>query len=53
TSGTAARAFNDFGEGLDQVGGKTGTTQTSGSTDSHAWFVGFAPISNPQYVVAV
>lgn len=53
TSGTASSAFEDFGEGLDQVGGKTGTGQSSANRDNHAWFVGVAPIDNPQYVVAV
>lgn len=53
TEGTASSAFEDFGPGLDQVGGKTGTGQTSRTKDNHAWFVGLAPIDNPQYVVAV
>lgn len=53
TSGTASAAFRDFGPGLDQVGGKTGTSQSSPTKDNHAWFIGVAPIDNPQYVVAV
>ncbi len=53
TTGTAASAFEDFGPGLDRVGGKTGTSQTSGTKDNHAWFIGVAPIDDPQYVVAV
>lgn len=53
TSGTAREAFKDFGEGLDRVGGKTGTGQVSATVDNHAWFVGVAPIDDPQYVVAV
>ncbi len=53
TSGTASSAFEDFGEGLERVGGKTGTGQSSANRDNHAWFVGVAPIDNPQYVVAV
>lgn len=53
TTGTAAAAFSDFGPGLDQVGGKTGTGETTATQDNHAWFVGVAPIDNPQYVVAV
>ena len=53
TSGTASSAFEDFGEGLERVGGKTGTGQSSANRDNHAWFVGVAPIENPQYVVAV
>lgn len=53
TSGTASSAFEDFGEGLERVGGKTGTGQSSANRDNHAWFVGVAPIDDPQYVVAV
>lgn len=53
TSGTAEAAFVDFGPGLELIGGKTGTAQTSANRDNHAWFVGVAPIDDPQYVVAV
>lgn len=53
TSGTAAAAFDDFGPGLELVGGKTGTAQTTATRDNHAWFVGVAPIDDPQFVVAV
>ena len=53
TSGTASSAFKDFGEGLERVGGKTGTGQSSANRDNHAWFVGVAPIDNPRYIVAV
>ena len=53
TDGTARAAFVDFGEGLEEVGGKTGTGQGSVGQDNHAWFVGVAPIDNPRYVVAV
>ena len=51
--GTAAEAFIDFGPGIDRIGGKTGTAQVSGNLDSHAWFVGIAPIDTPRFVVAV
>ncbi len=51
--GTASAAFSDFGEGVEQVGGKTGTAQSSATRDNHAWFVGIAPLSDPKYVVAV
>lgn len=34
-----------------QVAGKTGTAENAGK--DHAWFVGFAPFSNPRVVVAV
>jgi len=53
TSGTAASAFTEFGDGLESVGGKTGTGQSTATNDNHAWFIGVAPIDNPQYVVAV
>jgi penicillin-binding protein 2 len=53
TSGTAASAFAEFGPGLELVGGKTGTSQTARTKDNTAWFIGVAPIDNPQYVVAV
>jgi penicillin-binding protein 2 len=38
---------------VEDVGGKTGTGQTSQNRDNHAWFVGVAPLSDPQYVVVV
>lgn len=53
TSGTARAAFEDFGPGLENIGGKTGTGQTTQTRDNHAWFLGVAPLDNPQYVVAV
>jgi penicillin-binding protein 2 len=53
TSGTASKAFAEFGPGLDQVGGKTGTGQSTATRDNHAWFVGVAPLNDPQYVVVV
>lgn len=53
TTGTAQSAFSDFGEGLDQIGGKTGTGESTSTKDDHAWFIGVAPLDNPQYVVAV
>jgi len=53
SSGTARAAFSDFGDGLDQIGGKTGTAEISANKDNHAWFVGVAPISDPQYIVVV
>lgn len=53
TSGTARRAFSDFGSSVNLVGGKTGTGQSFANRDSHAWFVGVAPINNPKWVVVV
>ena len=52
-SGTARGAFSGFGASRNLVGGKTGTGQSSANRDSHAWFVGVAPISNPKWVVVV
>ncbi|MBN2202272.1 hypothetical protein JW777_09985 [bacterium] len=34
------------------VAGKTGTAEVTGKTD-HSWFIGFAPVDEPQYAVAV
>jgi penicillin-binding protein 2 len=53
TNGTASAAFREFGEGVDNVGGKTGTGQSSATRDNHAWFVGVAPLGNPRYVVVI
>ncbi len=53
SSGTARAAFRDFGEGLDQIGGKTGTAEISANKDNHAWFVGVAPLSDPRFIVVV
>ncbi len=49
TSGTGEGAFRGFPV---EVAGKTGTAQVTGK-DDYAWFVGYAPASKPQYVVAV
>ncbi len=46
-TGTAARI-----EGV-EVAGKTGTAQTVEGAAPHAWFIAFAPVSNPQVAVAV
>lgn len=35
-----------------RVAGKTGTAETGGGPP-HAWFIGFAPVDNPQIAVAV
>ncbi|MDH3462913.1 MAG: penicillin-binding transpeptidase domain-containing protein, partial [Acidimicrobiia bacterium] len=53
TTGTASTAFANFGPGLDQVGGKTGTGQAGRNKDNHAWFAAVAPLDDPQYVVVV
>ncbi len=52
-SGTARAAFVDFGPGVEDIGGKTGTGQTTPNRDNHAWFTGVAPLSDPRYVVVV
>jgi len=36
-----------------QVAGKTGTAETSVGGPTHAWFIGFAPATNPTIAVAV
>ena len=53
TQGTAASAFQGFGDSISDVGGKTGTGQSVKSRDNHAWFTGIAPISDPKYAVVV
>lgn len=35
------------------VAGKTGTAQYDTTKASHAWFIGFAPVENPQIAIAV
>jgi peptidoglycan glycosyltransferase len=35
------------------IAGKTGTAENSGSQQTHGWFVGFAPASNPEIVIVV
>lgn len=47
--GTGKGAFRGFPT---PVAGKTGTAEVYGK-DDYAWFVGYAPASNPKYVVAV
>ncbi len=62
-NGTARTAFANFGEKVEQIGGKTGTGEvikgfigedgTVIQDVDNALFVGVAPINNPQYVIAV
>ena len=58
-NGTARRAFEDFGDTFDQVGGKTGTAEILVAQSEEeedidtAWFVGVAPLDDPQYVVVI
>lgn len=49
--GTAAGAFAVMDQ-RNRVGGKTGTATKSDTFDT-AWFVGVAPVNDPQYTVAV
>lgn len=62
--GTAYSAFKDFGDNVDQVGGKTGTAEIiKRQTDDNgnvvqdsvttALFFGVAPIDDPQYIVVI
>ena len=58
--GTARRAFADFGEGVELVGGKTGTSEIIKAPRSErykqvdsAFFVGVVPVTAPEYVIAV
>lgn len=55
TSGTAVGAFSGFPLDEYPIAGKTGTAQI-GLSDSglnFAWFVSYAPVNDPKYVVAV
>ncbi len=49
--GTANDAFVGFGAA--DVAGKTGTAQVGESDASHAWFISYAPSTDPRYTVAV
>ena len=56
--GTAAGAFADFGDNVEQVGGKTGTAEVIKATETQAGvdtalFVGVAPMQSPRYVVVI
>ena len=62
--GTAAAAFDDFGLGRGEVGGKTGTAEVIRAVEGNrfredqdsvdtALFVGVAPLSSPEYVVVI
>jgi peptidoglycan glycosyltransferase len=35
------------------VGGKTGTAESGPGEVPHSWFIGFAPVENPQVAIAV
>lgn len=50
--GTAYGAFLGFPDAQFPLAGKTGTASVQGQAPN-AWFVGFGPLPNPKYVVAV
>lgn len=52
TEGTARVAFDGYPMERVAIAGKTGTGEVAGKQDT-AWFVSFAPVENPEYVVAV
>lgn len=49
-SGGTAYPFFDFPV---SVGGKTGTAETGRGDDTHAWFVVFAPVEEPEIILTV
>ncbi len=48
--GTASTPFSDFP--ID-IAGKTGTAQIGGTGTSHAWFVAYGPVPDPEIAVVV
>ncbi|HEY7589684.1 MAG TPA: penicillin-binding transpeptidase domain-containing protein [Candidatus Limnocylindrales bacterium] len=36
-----------------EVAGKSGTAELDGGANPHSWFIGFAPVDNPQVAIAV
>ncbi|MDD5447771.1 MAG: penicillin-binding protein 2 [Actinomycetota bacterium] len=50
--GTASATFDGFPLGAIPVAGKTGTSEIAGKQPT-AWFVCYAPVGDPKYVVAV
>jgi penicillin-binding protein 2 len=49
--GTAKTAFQDFPLDEIPVAGKTGTAEVKGKQD-HSWFACYAPVGDPEYVIA-
>jgi penicillin-binding protein 2 len=47
TQNTSGTAYNTFANRVIQVYGKTGTAQTSGGQDPHAWFIGYTDEQDP------
>ena len=50
--GTAAGVFDSIDMTKFDVAGKTGTAQTTQERFDNAWFVGYAPAQNPQWVAS-
>jgi peptidoglycan glycosyltransferase len=36
-----------------EVAGKSGSAEIDGSSEPHSWFIGFAPVDDPQVAIAV
>lgn len=53
TSESGGTAYSTFSSFNIDVGGKTGSAQTTEGEDAHAWFVGFAPYDEPEIAVVV
>jgi len=55
TKGTARRAFSKWPKKLShiKVGGKTGSLAIRTPYTSYTWFIGYAPVDNPQVAIAV
>lgn len=54
SQGTAVSAFSGFPLDRFPIAGKTGTAQLDEATDKNdAWFISYAPVGSPRYVVAV
>jgi len=50
----SGRTLQEIGKKYNiEIGGKTGTAQTGDGDKYHAWFVGFAPVNDPEIVVVV
>lgn len=50
TDGTATDELSDT---VWSLGGKTGTAQVGDTGKEHRWMIGYGPVENPQYAVAV
>jgi penicillin-binding protein 2 len=52
-SGTGYAPFHTYDPSLStfEVAGKTGTASNAPTEEPNSWFVGFGPVSHPEYVV--